>query len=132
MISLLRGTACLPQQGSMLTGMSRSGVWFHVLLAIRSVSLSPAPPLTLESILKEVEGVKNENSLCRWLSDKGAYYTYGVSIKDAVERFLKGQGYFQPSWRAVIFALDGARETHHANRIRHYAEPVQGRYMLCD
>ena len=98
------------------------------------LSLSPALPLTRESILKEVEGVKNEKGLCHWLSVKDAhgYYTVAVSIKEAVEEFLKGQGCFQPSWRAVIFALDGSRETHHASRIRHYAEPVQGRYMLRD
>ena len=95
-------------------------------LAILCVSLSPAPPLTLENILKEVVGV-NRDTLCVWLIS-------GIhsNIENPVERFLQGYGRFQPSWRAVIFALDGAEETHHANRIRYYAEPVQGRYMLCD
>ena len=104
------------------------------LIAIQSVcvSLFPAPPLTQESILKEVEGVEDEVYLYHWLIDKDDYYTADGSIKEAVEQFLKGQGCYQPSWRAVIFALDGAWETLHAKRIRHYAEPVQGRYMLCD
>ena len=49
-------------------------------------------------------------------------------IKGAVEQFLQGRGLFQPSWRAVIFALDVAGETPVASRIRSYGEPVQGRY----
>ena len=78
--------------------------------------------------MKVVEGVKDLSELEKWLN--------GVTIipnpqnsKDVVERFLKGQDHFyqQPSWRAVIFSLDRAGETHLADRIRHYAEPMQGR-----
>lgn len=106
-------------------------MWFDVLLAILC-HFSPALPLTWENILKTVEGVKNGRELYWWLGGGLLPISSNIDIKDAVEQFLQGQGYFQPSWRAVIFALDGVGETHCANRIRHYAEPVQGRYMLCD
>ena len=87
-------------------------------------ALSPAPPLTVENILKALEGVENWRGVAGWL---GTYYGRS-SLKGAVERFLQGQGTFQPSWRAVIFALDVAEETPIASRIRSYGEPVQGRY----
>ena len=95
----------------------------HIRLLLRVYTLSPAPPLTVDNIMKAVEGVKN------W---KGLSHLFGVyhisdSLKDAVERFLKGQGLYQPSWRAIIFALDGANESGVANHIRSYGEPVQGR-----
>ena len=84
-------------------------------------AFSPAPPLTVENILKALEGVKNWREMARWLGT-----SYSSNLKEAVEWFLQGQGNFQPSWRAVIFALDGAGETRIANRIRSYGEPVQG------
>ena len=79
-----------------------------------------------------MEGVNDQRKMYRWLVAREILHSTRTDIKNAVEHFLKGRGHFQPSWRAVIFALDGAGETDHANRIRHYAEPVQGRYMLCD
>ena len=98
------------------------------------LSLSPAPPLTVENIVKEVEGVMRTTALWQCLN---GYNVMCItipppSIKRAVKEFLRERRHYQPSWRAVIFALDGAEETHIANRIRHYAEPVQGRYILCD
>ena len=68
-----------------------------------------------------VEGVKDWECLASCLS----LYS-GISVKDAVQWFLRGAGHFKPSWRAIIFALDGAGETHLANGIRSYGEPVQG------
>ena len=88
-------------------------------------ALSPAPPLTVENVLKTLEGVKDWEEVAMQL---GTYYSINISLKDAVEQFIQGQGIFQPSWRAVIFALDGAEETPVADRIRSYGEPVQGRY----
>ena len=88
-------------------------------------ALSPAPPLTVGNILKALEGVEEDwEEVADWL---GIYYD-SSSFKEAVEWFLQGQGFFQPSWRAVIFALDGAEETPVSSRIRSYGEPVQGRY----
>ena len=86
-------------------------------------ALSPAPPLTVENIMKALEGVEDWERAADWLST-----FLGSSPKEAVEQFLLGQGHFQPSWRAVIFALDGAEETPVASRIMSYGEPVQGRY----
>ena len=77
----------------------------------------------MENILKALEGVEEWETMARWL---GTYSSR--SLKEAVEEFLQGQGRYQPSWRAVIFALDGEREAHLASRIRSYGEPVQGRY----
>ena len=79
----------------------------------------------MENILKALEGVENWDGVAMQL---GTYYGSSSSPKEAVEWFLQGQGHFQPSWRAVIFALDGAGETPVASRIRSYGEPVQGRY----
>ena len=87
-------------------------------------ALSLAPPLTVENILRALEGVEDWEVVAEWLSTS----IVSSSLKDAVERFLQGRSDFQPSWRAVIFALDGAGETPVASRIRSYGEPVQGRY----
>ena len=89
---------------------------------VHHVQPSPAPPLTVDYIMKAVEGVKNWEGLAHLF---GVYHI-SDSLKDAVERFLKGQGLYQPSWRAVIFTLDGIGETHLANRIRSCGELVQG------
>ena len=88
-------------------------------------ALSPAPPLTVENVMKALKGVKDWVEVASWLFGT---YLGSSSLKEAVEWFLQGRGHFQPSWRAVIFALDGAEETPVADRIRSYGEPVQGRY----
>ena len=78
--------------------------------------------------MKALEEVKDWEKVAEWLAID-AYYTSSISsLKEAVDEFLKGQGHFQPSWRAVIFALDVAQETPVANHIRSYGEPVQGSY----
>ena len=89
-------------------------------------SLSSDPPLTVDNIVKELKEVMNVFKLYLWFSGDASIL---ASIEDVVEQFLQGHGYYQPSWRAVIFALDGAGETRVADRIRHYAEPVRGRYI---
>ena len=98
------------------------------LLLLRVYTLSPAPPLTVDNIMKAVEGVKDWTELAKWL---GVYTIWptdnSYGLKEAVEQFLKGQGNFQPSWRTIIFALDGVNESGVANHIRSYGEPVQGR-----
>ena len=86
-------------------------------LSFPLLSLSPAR----ENILKAVEGVKNILSLATWLG-----VGYVTNLEDVVEWFLKGQGRYQPSWRAVIFALDGIGEIYLADKIRSCGEPVQG------
>lgn len=81
-----------------------------------------APPLIVGNILKAMEGVKNWINMANWLGT----LVHSSSLMDAVEQFLEGRGRFQPSWRAVIFVLDGVGDTHIANCIRSYGEPVQG------
>ena len=76
--------------------------------------------------MKEVEGVRDIFELQQWLI-RFLTPVLKPSIKNVVKDFLQGNGHYQPSWRAMIFALDGAKETHVSNRIKHYAEPVQGR-----
>ena len=66
--------------------------------------------------------MKDWEVLGSWLN--GVLYFSDESFKDVVENFVWGEG--QPSWRKVIFSLDGAGETHLANRIRSYGESVQG------
>ena len=79
--------------------------------------------------MKAVEGVKYLGGLNEWLNGTALLNVVSSNIKYVVEKFLERRGhlYQQPSWRAVIFSLDGAVETHLADRIRHYAEPVHGR-----
>ena len=47
-------------------------------------------------------------------------------LKAVVKAFLLGEGLYQPSWRGVIHALHRANESHLADQIKSYAEPVQG------
>jgi hypothetical protein len=79
----------------------------------------------VENIMKALEGVEDWKVVAGWL---GTYLGSSSSLQEAVERFIHGQGHFQPSWRAMIFALDGTGDIPVANCIRSYGEPVQGRY----
>ena len=47
-------------------------------------------------------------------------------VKTVVEKFLLGEGFCQPTWRAVIYCLDRAGEVAVADKIRNFGEPVQG------
>ena len=87
------------------------------------VVLSSAPPLTLDNILKALEGMKDWRRLPQRL---GVFLSSGNSFRDVMERFLNGHGRYQPCWRAVIFALDGLGDTHLANHIKSYGGPIQG------
>ena len=97
-----------------------------IVLTVLLFLFSAAPPLTLENVLKVVEGVKDWKLLC---------FGFGIfdnaslnGIRDVVEMFLLGKSICprQPTWRSVIFALDKAGEIPLANCIRSYGEPVQG------
>ena len=81
--------------------------------------------------MKALEGVEDWREVANGLGTYcGSSSSFSIiySLRDAVEWFLQGRGFYQPSWRAVIFALDGTEETPIVNRIRNYGEPVQGRY----
>ena len=85
----------------------------------------PAPPLTVDNVVKAVEGVKNWKDFIVYL--RGHYSLNDEAhLKDIVQQFIQGKGLYQPSWRAVIYVLDLANEIHLADQIRHYGEPVQG------
>ena len=47
-------------------------------------------------------------------------------LKAVVEKFLLGEGHYQPSWRAVIWTLDYIEEVYLADKIISFGEPVQG------
>ena len=47
-------------------------------------------------------------------------------LKAVVEKFLLGEGLYQPSWRRVIYSLDMKDEVQLADKIRSFGEPVQG------
>ena len=65
-------------------------------------------------------GVKDTESI-KWQYDSDE-----ARLKAVVEKFLLGEGRFQPSWRAVIYSLDMAYEVQLADKIRSFGEPVQG------
>ena len=56
---------------------------------------------------------------CQHVSDEAC-------LKAVVEKFLLGEGLYQPSWRAVIHSLDDADEVQLADKIRSFGESVQG------
>ena len=83
--------------------------------------------------MKAVERVRDWRKLCEDLlglfKDKkiqDQHDTDEACLKAVVEKFLLGEGDYQPSWRAVILTLDEANEIDLADQIRSYGEPVQG------
>ena len=52
----------------------------------------------------------------------------GDRLRAVVECWMQGEGeHEEPSWRSIIWELDGANETRTAENIRNFAEPVQGK-----
>ena len=70
--------------------------------------------LLLDSTLDKIEKVHK--------SDDGR-------LRDVLEHWMHGIWcrHEEPSWRSIIWGLDGANETRTADSIRHFAEPVQGK-----
>ena len=130
----------------MYTCMYRVGLFFVVVTIIMSVfismvwteviaiSLSLAPPLTVENVLAAVKNVRNWRSLGEimgysWTLDaiQQQYDSDEDCLKALVECFFRdGDQFEQPSWRRVIWCLYSANELQIAEQIRSYAEPVQG------
>ena len=100
-----------------------------------SSSLCLAPPLTIESILTAVQGVAWRN-LGRYLfwnkpnsyldEIEAQYQSDDECLRALIDHWLEGEGQEQPSWRALIYNLDWAKETEVADKIRQFAEPVSG------
>ena len=108
-----------------------------------------APPLTVQNILTAVQGVT-----WRELGENLIYDVYSGSIlltgypkldelerqhqsddsrlRAVIECWLQGEGKDEePSWRRIIWTLDGTNETSRAaDTIRHFAEPLPGK--SCD
>ena len=105
------------------------------------------PPLTVENILTAVQGVAwrklgerlipaDYNSFPPTYPKLDAMKTQHQSDDDrlcaVIKCWLQGDGLDEePSWRALIWRLDGTNETTAAaDKIRHFAEPLPG--ILCD
>ena len=81
-----------------------------------------------------MEGVKAWEGLGIWLgfgvedtgSIKRQHDSDEACLKAVVEKFLHGEGLYQPSWRRVIYSLDRVDELELADKIRSFGEPVQG------
>ena len=59
-------------------------------------------------------------------SIKRQHVSNEACLKAVVEKFLLGEGFYQPSWRRVIHSLDMKNEVQLADKIRSFGEPVQG------
>ena len=83
-----------------------------------------------------MEGVKDWKRLGQWCfgvdtdSIKHQYDCGEALLKAFVEKFLLGEGIFQPSWKRVIYSLDMDCEFQLADKIRSFGEPVQGECSL--
>ena len=102
--------------------------------------LLSAPPLTLENILKAVQGLTWKR-----LAEVLLHTAYSEShvkvdeikresksssnrLHDVVEHWLQGDGKdSRPSWRTLIWRLDNENETRIADSIRQFAELVLGK-----
>ena len=113
------------------------------LLSSPSLSTS-APSLTVDTVLTAVQGVNYktlaEEILHEEYSAEGEgfypkldeiellYQYHDDCLRAVIECWMQGDGIDEkPSWRRIICALDGAKETRIANNIRHHAEPVPGK-----
>ena len=76
-----------------------------------------------------VDGVKDRDLLRDCFSIgmfRGPKKSDDLVLKAIVEKFLLGESFYQPTWRAVIYCLDRAGEVAVADKIRSFSEPVQG------
>ena len=123
-------------------------------ITLRFVSHCPplstlAPPLTAENILTAVQGVAwrklGEGLIGGDFNLESGQVDYpkldeiaqqhqsdDSHLRAVIECWLQGEGRDkEPSWRALIWRLDGTTETSAtADNIRHFAEPLPG--GLCD
>ena len=76
-----------------------------------------------------VKGVKDWYDLSVYFGvyiSRDQYDSDEAYHKAVVEKFLLGEGRYQPTWRAVIWCLDRVDEIALADKIRNFGEPVQG------
>ena len=102
------------------------------------LSFSSVPPLTVEGILKFLPGVA-WRTLGEMLIPSGVFaeirrqhQSDDSRLRAVIECWLQGEGLYEeePSWRRIIWALDGAKETRAAaDNTRHFAEPLPGKSL---
>ena len=101
------------------------------------LSLSPAPPLTLDNVWNVVKNIRSWRTLGQHICNYDSFMLNDIQrrhvsdeacIKAVIKGFLSGKGYryHQPSWRALIWSLYQSNEIQLAEHIRSFAEPVQG------
>ena len=103
-----------------------------------------APPLTVENILTAVQGVawrKLGEGLFPLTIISGGQMTHPKldeierqhqsdddRLRAVIECWLQGDE--EPTWKRIVWTLDGTTETRTADNIRHFAEPLPGK--SCD
>ena len=101
-----------------------------------SLSLSLAPPLTLDNVWNVVKNVRSWRTLGQhiysplsYLLDaiQGQHVSDEACLKAVIVKFLSGKGLYRPpSWKTLIWCLYESNEIQLAEHIRSFAEPVQG------
>ena len=95
-----------------------------------------APTLTLDHVLKHVQGVKNWRTVGEMLlgslneskldAIERDYSSDSDRLQAAVQQWLEGGGVTQPSWRELVWSLDRAGDITVADPIRGFTEPPRG------
>ena len=96
-----------------------------------------APPLTVDIVLKYVQGVKNWRMVGEWLlgylnttkqldAIQKKYNCNEDRLQAVVQQWLESRGLSQPSWRRLVWSLDEAGDITVADPIRGFAEPPRG------
>ena len=92
-----------------------------------------APPLTVEQVLKHLQGVKNWREVGKQLLGywnleeiQRKYSSDEDRLQAVVQQWLEGGGLTQPSWRILVWSLDRTGNIIVADPIRGFAEPPQG------
>ena len=108
----------------------------YVLTIPVSTAAPPLTRLTVEHVLKHVQGVKNWRTVGRqWLlgsinesklnAIEREYSSDEDRLQAAVQQWLEGGG-LPPSWRILVWSLDRAGDITVADPIRGFAEPPPG------
>jgi len=92
----------------------------------------------VDTVLTAVQGVnwRTLGERLLWSSKvdeiEQLYQSDDDRLHAVIESWIQGDGEDeQPSWRRIIYALDGADGTRIADNIGHFAEPVSGK-KSCD
>ena len=108
----------------------------YVLTIPVSTIAPPLTRLTVEHVLKHVQGVKNWRTVGEWLlgshneskldAIERDYSSDSDRLRAAVQQWLEGRVLTQPSWRELVWSLDHAGDITVADPIRGFVEPPPG------